>query len=173
MAKTIPDTSQPKDTSAAIASRGGRLGKLGLIAVVFAAAFGTTYFLPSTGAPAAPNPTAQVAGAIQTIENTTFKPNRETVFANLDPLTMTLQAADRVLLIGITLEVSAARTDPVDPADPLLRDAFTGYLRALDIKDLRDAAFMPQLRAQLLRRARIAIDADDIHGVLITDFLIR
>ena len=48
-----------------------------------------------------------------------------------------------------------------------------GYLRALRVEQIEDAAFMAQMRAQLLRRAQLILGAENIHSILITDFLVQ
>jgi hypothetical protein len=47
------------------------------------------------------------------------------------------------------------------------------YLRAVDVEQLADVSFLPQLRAQLLRRAKLVLGEDNVTGILVTDFLIR
>jgi len=49
----------------------------------------------------------------------------------------------------------------------------TGYLRALKPEQIRDAAYMAQMRAQLVRRARLILGTDAVFGILITDFLVQ
>ena len=91
----------------------------------------------------------------------------------LTPLTISLQNNNRILNIGITLETLAGEEDYIDPSDPKIRDAFMGYLRALRIEQIEDSAFMAQMRAQLLRRAQLILGAENIHSILITDFLVQ
>jgi len=83
-------------------------------------------------------------------------------FVTLNPFTISLDGGNSLLKIGITLEVSEEAAYDIDPNDPQLRDAFTGYLRALKPEQIRDAAYMAQMRAQLVRRARLILGTDAV-----------
>ena len=91
-------------------------------------------------------------------------------YVTLEPLTITIGGGTNLLKIGIVLETTDS---DIDPNDPLLRDSFTGYLRALKLEQIHDAAYMTQMRAQLLRRAQLIKGRDTVSGVLITEFLLR
>lgn len=91
----------------------------------------------------------------------------------LSEITVSIRNEKQVLRIGIALEAPYDLLSTIDPDDPRLRDAFMGYLRAIDVVQLEDAAFMAQLRAHLLRRSNLVLNTDSVHSVLITDFLVR
>ena len=167
--KQKTDASAEDGSEAPKKGKGGLIGQLALMLALGGASFATVLFLPSNEMPPA-------HGAADTADEEKADPeydlNRETAFSALTPLTLTLQNGTRLLKIGITLE-TAYDADSIDPDDPKIKDAFTGYLRALKVDQVQDAAFMAQMRAQLLRRAQLIHGKDTVYSVLITDFLVR
>ena len=61
----------------------------------------------------------------------------------------------------------------VKKAEPMLVDAFVGYLRALTLSDFESADFYPRMREQLAVRSEVVLGPEASHGVLITEFLLR
>lgn len=149
---------------------GGLIGQLCLMIVLGAGSFGTVWFLPSrtVSAPDVLGDAAAHAPEQEPLDLTT-----DPEFVALNPFTISLDGGNSLLKIGITLEVSEEAAYDIDPNDPQLRDAFTGYLRALKPDQIRDAAYMAQMRAQLVRRARLILGTDAVFGILITDFLVQ
>lgn len=158
------------DGEEAAPKKGGLIGQICLMVVLGAGSFGTVWFLPSRmdSAPAAPEETAMQTPVAEPL-NLKIDPE----FVTLNPFTISLDGGNSLLKIGITLEVSEEAAYDIDPNDPQLRDAFTGYLRALKPEQIRDAAYMAQMRAQLVRRARLILGTDAVFGILITDFLVQ
>lgn len=152
-------------------SGGGLVPKLGMVLALGLVSFGTVYFLPR------PDPVTPHATASDTSDHHADEPEidltENTNYLELTPLTISLQDNRRVLKIGITLEVIEGQESEIDPSDPKVRDAFMGYLRALRLEQIEDAAFMAQMRAQLLRRAQLILGPETVRGILITDFLVR
>lgn len=151
-------------------SGGGLISNALMLIVLCAASFGTVFMLPSNAAPSLKGDVAAEEGhhteePLSLVEETSFLP--------LSPLTISLQDNSKILQIGITLETAIGEEDYIDPNDPKIRDAFMGYLRALRIEQIEDAAFMAQMRNQLLRRAKLILGPENVHGILITDFLVR
>ena len=149
---------------------GGLIGQICLMVILGAGSFGTVWFLPSR---------VDTAADVQS-EMADHEPELEPLeldvypeFVALNPFTISLDGGNSLLKIGITLEVSESAAPDIDPNDPQLRDAFTGYLRALKPEQIRDAAYMAQMRAQLVRRARLILGTDAVFGILITDFLVQ
>ena len=151
--------------------KGGLVGKLALAVTLAAASFGTVFFIPSNDVPA--HTADSEAHAVESETHAALDLNVDPVFIELTPFTISLDGGNSLLKIGITLEASEEVSYDIDPNNPQLRDAFTGYLRALKPSQIRDAAYMARLRAQLLRRARLVFGSDAIYGVLITDFLVQ
>lgn len=152
------------------AKKGGFLGQLALGLALTAASFGTVLFIPG---PPSPAPIEAASGEHAEAAQEPLELKSDPAFVELTPFTISLDGGNSLLRIGITLEASEASSYLIDPDDPQLRDAFTGYLRALKPAQIRDAAYMARLRAQLLRRARLVFGTDAIYGVLITDFLVQ
>jgi len=151
--------------------KGGMIGKAVMMLAMGAASFGTVYFLPGKDIPPAAEDAHHADPHAPKL--TAHDLMQDAEFATLDPMTLSLLDGSRFLKIGLTLEVAAGEAGYIDPNDPKIRDAFTGYLRALDMSQIQDPAFMVQMRTQLLRRARLILGQDAIYSVLITDFLIQ
>ncbi len=151
------------------ASKGSFVGGLVTLVVLAAASFGTVFMLPSHQTELI----VKDATNVHASEEEKIDFSEETGFLELTPLTISLQEKSRILKIGITLETRAGEEAYIDPNDPRIRDAFMGYLRALRLEQIEDAAFMAQMRSQLLRRAKLILGPENIRGILITDFLVR
>ena len=149
--------------------KGGLVSSLVTLIVLGATSFGTVYMLPAPQKP----PMVTEATTEHSLDQKKIDFSEETGFLELTPLTISLQERSRILKIGITLETAAGEEAYMDPNDPRIRDAFMGYLRALRLEQIEDAAFMAQMRSQLLRRAKLILGPDNIRGILITDFLVR
>ena len=165
------DTSETAGEDTPKGKGGGLLPKLVMVVAMGLVSFGTVYLLPR------PDNTSHDTPASEEAAHHDKAPDlglvEDTGYLELTPLTITLQDDLRVLKIGITLEILAGEEDYIDPSDPKIRDAFMGYLRALRLEQIEDAAFMAQMRAQLLRRAQLILGQDTVRGILITDFLVR
>ena len=150
--------------------KGGAIGALITLMAVGSASFGTVFLLPQNG-------TVSEAEHKEDVKSHETSQQLDLItdagYLTLTPLTISLQNNNRILKIGITLETLAGEEDYIDPSDPKIRDAFMGYLRALRVEQIEDAAFMAQMRAQLLRRAQLILGAENIHSILITDFLVQ
>lgn len=148
-------------------SGGSVLGKLTLVIALGAASFGTVYTLPRISSDID-------TGAVETEPaEAKLMLELDTSYLELTPMTVSIQEDGKILKIGITLEVLRGEEAYINPNDPKIRDAFMGYLRALRPEQIKDAAFMAQLRAQLLRRSQLILGSDVIADILITDFLVR
>lgn len=158
----------PDDPNAPPQKKGGRLAAIITPIVLAGVAFGTVYFLPEE------DPVI-IAESVETDHKKEIDIGVPTDMATvpLDQMTVSIGQNKQVLRIGITLEAPYSSVDYISPDDPRLRDAFMGYLRAIEVSQLQDAAFMAQLRAQLLRRAKLVLGPENVYGVLITDFLVR
>ncbi len=169
--KNISEAKAGDAADAPAKSGGGIISKAALVIALGAASFATVFLLPR------PEPvaidTAHAEGGEHSTEDAKLDLTVDTAYLELNPLTISLQNDQLILRIGITLETLAGEEDYIDPNDPKIRDAFTGYLRALKPEQINDAAFMAQMRAQLLRRAQLILGPEVVHGILITDFLVR
>ena len=149
----------------------GAVSQIIVAVALGAASFGTVYMLPNRAVTPAQGHAVHEP-IVDPLEGV-FPSKDELIYIKLDDMTLTLSSLDRILKIGITLEAIDSEDLYVDPSDPVLRDAFTGYLRSLRTEQIEDASFMVQLRTQLLRRAQLVSGSEAIQGVLITDFLVR
>lgn len=146
-----------------------KLGKImGLLSplLVFGAAFGAHWQFGAT-------PSEEIVSHDETkTADTTptgdWAPPPAAYIVSLDPMTVTVGQKGQLLKIGLALE---AATEEIDPTDPRLKDAFTGYLRAIQPEMLSDPNFHIELKRQLLHRARVTLGVQTVQGVLITDFL--
>ena len=159
------------DDSAPAKKKGGLIGQLALGVALAGASFGSTFFIPSAQAPVDVSSHDDHASAEP--EKVPLELDADPTFISLRPFAISLDGGNSLLKIGITLEASEDASYSIDPENPQLRDAFTGYLRALKPSQIRDAAYMARVRGQLLRRARLVFGADAIYGILITDFLVQ
>ncbi|NHK28478.1 flagellar basal body-associated FliL family protein [Parvularcula flava] len=152
---------------------GGLMTQLVLAVVLGCTAFGTVWFMPARSSGTAECPAADAAGTKVTM--LPELPLSELTFIEMEPMIITLgeDASSRNLRIGITLETAKADQESILFAQPKLRDAFTGYLRALEVADIEDPNSIIRLRAQLQRRAEVILGNQSVRGVLITDFVIR
>lgn len=161
------------DSAKASPSKSGKkslVGKIVLPITLGVTSFCTVYFLPREIAPMPVE--AEGYNEAQASENLALK-HVATSFIVLEPFTVSIKGRSRILRLGITLEVPAVNVPKVDGSNPKLRDAFMGYLSVLDMKQIEDAAFLVGLRAQLTRRAKFVLGANNIQNILITDFMVR
>lgn len=153
-------------------SSGGGLIPLVVLAVVsMAGAFGIVYFLsPNTPAAAlacAPGEGGKPAHTPLALE--------DHVYVELQEILVTIgnEPATRYVKIKTSVISDNSHVSAVKKAEPMLVDAFVGYLRALQLSDFESADFYPKMREQLAMRSEIVLGADASHGVLVTEFLLR
>ncbi len=146
-------------------------GKLILPVVLAMTSFSTVYVLPRAETPT--NVPSALAKPQTDGEADTQAEPVVTVFIDLEPFTVSLQGRSRILRLNITLESPQNSAEFIDPKDPRLRDAFMGYLSALGMAQIEDAAFLVRLRAQLTRRANFVLGQGNVKNILITDFMVR
>lgn len=96
-------------------------------------------------------------------------------FVNLEPLVVTLgpQARSRYLKISLSLETTKDDQDRLYKLSPRIRDTLNTYLRAVEEEELVRPSGMTRLRAQMLRRLRLAAPGAKISDILITDFVLN
>ena len=170
----MADTDKEESAETPKKGGGGIVGQVIVAVMAGAAAFGTVWFLPAKSAPVTTCESAELSANA----GETLLPELslgETAFVEMDPLIVTLgeEGSARQLRIGLTLESALTDSEAVNYATPKLRDAFTGYLRAVSIADLEAQDSIVRLRAQLQRRAQVVLGDQSVRNVLITDFVIR
>lgn len=152
-------------------SGGGLIPLVVLAAVCMAGAFGVVFFLSPNPAPAALACTPDASGSAVR----TPLALEDHVYVELQEILITIgnEPATRYVKIKTSVISDASHMGAVKKAEPMLVDAFVGYLRALQLSDFESADFYPKMREQLARRAEIVLGSDASHGVLVTEFLLR
>lgn len=153
------------------ASSGGGLLKLIALALVCAGgSFGAVYFLsPSQAAP------ISCAEPSDGLTHSEPLAREDQVYVELEEILVTIGNAPATRYVKMQISVITDKTtaEKVKKAEPMLADAFVGYLRALQLTDFESADFYPQLREQLAHRSEVVLGGDVSEGVLITEFLLR
>lgn len=150
-------------------SKGGLIGAILTPVLLGAASFGMVYSLPEPEVVMAPDEDHDVKPEAEAVS---FTPP-ELGIVELNEFVLSIRSDRQVLRILLALETPKDNVENIDPNDLRLRDAFMSYLRAVEVEQLADVSFLPQLRAQLLRRAKLVLGEDNVSGILVTDFLIR
>lgn len=96
------------------------------------------------------------------------------VFVAFEPLTITVVAdgAPRQLRLQLSLETTEPFAPRVEEMRPRVLDALNTMLRAMNQDELTEPSSLDRLRAQMLRRIRIATDPTAVKDLLITEFVI-
>ena len=96
------------------------------------------------------------------------------VFVGFEPLTITLThgGAPRQLRLALSVETSKEYAEKVELMKPRMLDALNTLLRAMNERELTEPAGLDRLRAQMLRRVRIAADPTAVKDLLITEFVV-
>lgn len=153
-----------------MAKKTSLVGQALTAAIAAITAFGVVYFLPDDSPP---HETPLHADRNDVAQADKYNFDAALEFADLDPFTLSLSDGQTILKIGIVLEVYTGEAYAIDPSDPQIRNAFMGYLRALQVEHIRDPAFMDNMRMQLRRRARLVLGQETVKDILITDFIIQ
>lgn len=97
------------------------------------------------------------------------------VFVPLDPIMISLNSdrAIQHLRFRAQLEVVGGHQKDVEKILPRVTDVLNGYLRALELDDLRDPMALTRLRAQMLRRIQIVAGKERVRDLLIMDFVLN
>lgn len=97
----------------------------------------------------------------------------ETGFVPLERLVVSLgpPGNTRHLRFAAELEVPKDHVDAVTALRPRVMDVLNGYLRAVDLDVLGDAAALVVLRAQMLRRVQVVLGPGTVNDLLITEFV--
>ena len=172
MKKPTKTKKDKKAAEAKGAKKPGLLGKLVLPVVLGITSFCTVYFLPQSAPPASNDHLPLASHEVQGGEAAEPAPI-ETSFITLESFTVSLKDRTHIMRLSITIEAPQHSAELIDPNNPKLRDAFMGYLSALGMEQVEDAAFLVRLRAQLTRRAKFVLGQDNVQNILITDFMVR
>jgi len=96
-------------------------------------------------------------------------------FVELDPIVISLRDGNgpQHLRFAAQLEVDATEKGVVEEIRPRIVDVLNGYLRALELADLRDPLALTRLRSQMLRRVQIVAGGDRVKDILIMEFVLN
>ncbi|SES06956.1 flagellar FliL protein [Tranquillimonas rosea] len=96
-------------------------------------------------------------------------------FVPLDPMTISLApgAGAKHLRFQAQLEVEAGAEEQVAAMLPRVIDVLNSFLRAVEPELLADPASLAQLRAQMLRRVRIATGSHAVRDLLVMEFVLN
>lgn len=159
------------DAAPAGAKSGGVVG-LALLAVgALATSFATVYFL-TPSAPVEATPVC-APGESPTVAESSIKPNQSYVELRDILVTIGSEPATRYIKLKIAIICDTASASAVTEAEPVLIDAFTNYLRSVELTDFENPGFYSHMRDQLGRRSQLVLGGGVSDGVLITEFLLR
>lgn len=91
-----------------------------------------------------------------------------------EPLELSVGRGDQAaqLRLRISIETTAHYAHTVEELKPRILDAMNTLLRATDPRDLIEPRALARLRAQMLRRVRLATDPTAIRDLLITEYFV-
>ncbi|WP_298295561.1 flagellar basal body-associated FliL family protein [uncultured Litoreibacter sp.] len=142
--------------------------KKGLLVGVVGAALlgGGAYYAVNSGMVLAP--AQEVAEEKPIIEET-----KMATFLPLTPILVSLGTGSaNQLRFHAELEVEPTKYEAVENLMPRILDVLNGYLRAVDIGELKDPAALTKLRAQMLRRVQLVTGGGHVRDLLITEFVL-
>jgi flagellar FliL protein len=99
----------------------------------------------------------------------------DVAFVPVEPMIVSLTPAanNRHLRFRAQLEVPSQYASDVEMIMPRVVDVLNGYLRALEIRDIENAAALTRLRAQMLRRVQIVVGPGRVNDLLIMEFVLN
>ncbi|MEL6317860.1 MAG: flagellar basal body-associated FliL family protein [Pseudomonadota bacterium] len=78
----------------------------------------------------------------------------------------------RQLRLALSIETTADQLLDVESQGPRILDSLNTLLRAIDGEDIADPTALDRLRAQMLRRLRLAIHPEAVRDLLIVEYVI-
>lgn len=109
-------------------------------------------------------------------EEAPVDPLPEVAYIPIEPLIVNLATGNgprKHLRFQAQIEVPSNFEEDVRKLVPRIVDILNGYLRAVDIDSLENPSALIQLRAQMLRRMKIAAGDQRVNDVLIMEFVIN
>ncbi|MFV0512286.1 MAG: flagellar basal body-associated protein FliL [Jhaorihella sp.] len=100
---------------------------------------------------------------------------QDTAFVAIAPIMVSLETGRNRehLRFRAQLEVPAQHAAEVAGLEPRIVDVLNGYLRALELADLRDPLALTRLRGQMLRRIKIVAGPGRVRDLLIMEFVLN
>ncbi|WP_397541793.1 flagellar basal body-associated FliL family protein [Roseovarius salis] len=98
----------------------------------------------------------------------------DVAFVPVEPLVISLNDGRGThLRFRAQLEVEPDQRGEVEHLMPRIVDVLNGYLRAVDVSDLRNNASLVRLRAQMLRRVQVVAGRDRVGDLLVMEFVMN
>ncbi|WP_181893206.1 flagellar basal body-associated FliL family protein [Falsiruegeria mediterranea] len=96
-------------------------------------------------------------------------------YVDLTPIMITLSGGATIhqLRFHAQLEVESKYHSDVEKIRPRILDVLNGYLRALELSDLRDPLALTRLRGQMLRRIGIVAGKGRVRDLLVIEFVLN
>ncbi len=96
-------------------------------------------------------------------------------YVDLTPIMITLSGGSTIhqLRFHAQLEVESKYYSDVEKIRPRILDVLNGYLRALELSDLRDPLALTRLRGQMLRRIGIVAGKGRVRDLLVIEFVLN
>ena len=153
---------------------GGLMGLIILAAGCATSAFATVYILtPSAPAGSALACTPGANHDTAPVELPAIR--QDYIYEEIPEIVVSIGSGSstRYLKMQLSIITNKENASSVHKSEVLLQDAFTNYLRSVELSDFEDPAFFPHLREQLGRRSELVLGHTASDGVLITEFLLR
>jgi flagellar FliL protein len=150
-------------------SGGGFVGLAILAVGAMTSSFATVYVLASDP------PTGPACPAVETGPHVEPIAQQDQTYVELRDILITIgsEPATRYLKMKVSIVTDNAGASMVEKAEPVLIDAFTNYLRSVELSDFENPDFYAHMREQLSRRSELVLGGGVSDGVLITEFLLR
>lgn len=102
------------------------------------------------------------------------KPKAKPAFVELAPLAIPVMMADgpRQLRMLLMVETEEGKEEKIEKLTPRIQDALNTLLRAIDPRDLGSSDALDRLRAQMLRRVKLATDDAPVTDLLIVEYIV-
>ncbi|MFC3612651.1 flagellar basal body-associated protein FliL [Lutimaribacter marinistellae] len=99
----------------------------------------------------------------------------QVTFVDLSPIIVSLGDTGELLHLRFhaQLEVEDAHAQEVERMKPRIVDVINGYLRALEVTDLRDPLALSRLRGHILRRINIVLGEGRVRDILVMEFVLN
>lgn len=99
--------------------------------------------------------------------------NLNEIIVNISGTTAGGRKTSRFMKINLAITYNSDKEDTINSRRAFIRDSFQDYLRQLDEKDLIGTAGLLNLRAELIKRAKVIVGEDGPIEVLISDLIIQ
>ena len=101
-------------------------------------------------------------------------PLPDVVFVPIQPLLINIggTSSEQFLRFQAQLEVRTSAEQEVIDVLPRVVDVLNGYLRAVDVSELRERSALVRLRAQMLRRVQVVTGEGRVRDLLIMEFVL-